>query len=191
MLQWLLLPWILTIPELNVYHAASAFVNPLLVSQLFDYFYEFFQSLPYVNSKGDQVKVKKMKYFDNISNFSNYIFEQHDEVQDLTEVEHANMQLRFKRKVEYLENFSKMYETYGFYNGRVSQWQHAKTNGRKMSEEERKNFDSDLSKINWRDYFLGIHIPGVRTCIEWKNSIFLRLYLFYFVRKNTIITYLV
>ncbi|KAF3641260.1 putative fatty acyl-CoA reductase 2-like [Capsicum annuum] len=111
----------LKIPELNVYHVASASVNPLLVSQLFDYCYEFFQSVPYVNSKGDQVRVKKMKYFDNISNFSNYIFEellkQHDEVRDLTEVEHSKMQTRFKRKLEYLENFSKMYEPYGFYNG--------------------------------------------------------------------------
>ncbi|KAF3653738.1 putative fatty acyl-CoA reductase 2-like [Capsicum annuum] len=111
----------LKIPELNVYHVASASVNPLLVSQLFDYCYEFFQSVPYVNSKGDQVRVKKMKYFDNISNFSNYIFEQllkqHDEVRDLTEVEHSKMQTRFKRKLEHLENFSKMYEPYGFYNG--------------------------------------------------------------------------
>ncbi|PHT38386.1 hypothetical protein CQW23_21959 [Capsicum baccatum] len=102
----------LKIPELNVYHVASASVNPLLVSQFFDYCYEFFQSVPYVNSKGDQVMVKKMKYFDNISNFSNYIFEQllkqHDEVRDLTEVEHSKMQMRFKRKLEYLENFSKM-----------------------------------------------------------------------------------
>ncbi|PHT72011.1 hypothetical protein T459_22796 [Capsicum annuum] len=114
----------LKIPELNVYHVASASVNPLLVSQLFDYCYEFFQSVPYVNSKGDQVRVKNMKYFDNISNFSNYIFEQllkqHDEVRDLTEVEHSKMQTRFKRKLEYLENFSKMYEPYGFYNGRYS-----------------------------------------------------------------------
>lgn len=31
-----------------------------------------------------------------------------------------------------------------------------------MSKEERKNFDIDMSKINWRDYFLGIHISGVK-----------------------------
>ncbi|KAM3217399.1 hypothetical protein P3L10_026842 [Capsicum annuum] len=158
----------LKIPELNVYHVASASVNPLLVSQLFDYCYEFFQSVPYVNSKGDQVRVKKMKYFDNISNFSNYIFEellkQHDEVRDLTEVEHSKMQTRFKRKLEYLENFSKMYEPYGFYNGRFHNGNMQKLM-EEMSEEERKNFDINLSKINWRDYFLGIHIAGVKKYV--------------------------
>ncbi|KAM3325325.1 hypothetical protein P3S67_000450 [Capsicum chacoense] len=155
----------LKIPELNVYHVASASVNPLLVSQLFDYCYEFFQSVPYVNSKGDQVMVKKMKYFDNISNFSNCIFEQllkqHDEVRDLTEVEHSKMQMRFKRKLEYLENCSKMYEPYGFYNGRFHNGNMQKLM-EEMSEEEKKNFDINLSKINWRDYFLGIHITKVK-----------------------------
>ncbi|MCE3215167.1 hypothetical protein HAX54_001075, partial [Datura stramonium] len=111
-------------PDLNVYHvASSSSMNPLLVSQLFDYCNEFFHSFPFVNSKGDQVNLKKMKYFDDISDFSNYIseqlIEQHDEVQELNEVENSSkMQMRFKRKVEYLENFSKMYEPYGFYNGR-------------------------------------------------------------------------
>ncbi|MCD7453421.1 hypothetical protein HAX54_020839 [Datura stramonium] len=103
-------------PELNVYHvASSSSINPLLVSQLFDYCNEFFHSFPFVNSKGDQVKLKKMRYFDNISDFSNYIseqlIEQHDEVQELIEVEQSSkMQMRFKRKVEYQENFM-LYET--------------------------------------------------------------------------------
>jgi len=37
-----------------------------------------------------------------------------------------------------------------------------------MSEEERKSFDIDLSKINWRDYFIGIHIPGVKEHVLKK-----------------------
>ncbi|PHT72012.1 hypothetical protein T459_22797 [Capsicum annuum] len=155
----------LQIPELNVYHVASSSVNPLSSSQLMNYCYEFFHSFPFVNSKGDQVKVKNMKYFDNMSDFSNYIskklLKQPDDVQELNEVEHSKMQIRFKRKVEYLKNFSKVYEPYAFYKG----WFH-NGNMRKlmedMSEEERKNFDIDLSKINWRNYFLGIHILGVK-----------------------------
>ncbi|XP_070008607.1 fatty acyl-CoA reductase 2, chloroplastic-like [Nicotiana sylvestris] len=79
-------------PQLNVYHVASASVNPVSVSQLFDYCYEYFDSFPFVNSKGDRVKVRKMRYFDKISQFSNYILEKllrQLEVQDLTEVEHS------------------------------------------------------------------------------------------------------
>ncbi|XP_015087361.1 fatty acyl-CoA reductase 2-like [Solanum pennellii] len=146
-------------PELNVYHVASSYVNPLLSSQLLNYSYEFFSSFPFVNSKGEQVKVQKMKYFDNMLDYSNYIskelFNQHHEVED------SKMQKLFKRKVEFLKNFSKVYEPYAFYKG----WFH---NGNMqklmedMSEEERKSFDIDLSKINWRDYIIGIHIPGVK-----------------------------
>nr|XP_009775387.1 PREDICTED: fatty acyl-CoA reductase 2-like [Nicotiana sylvestris] len=44
-------------PQLNVYHVASASVNPVSVSQLFDYCYEYFDSFPFVNSKGDRVKL--------------------------------------------------------------------------------------------------------------------------------------
>ncbi|KAK6779940.1 hypothetical protein RDI58_022124 [Solanum bulbocastanum] len=105
-------------PKINVYHVASSYVNPILVSQLFNYCYEIFSSSPFVNSKEDEVKVKKMKYFDNMLDFSNYIlkkfFNQHDEVQDLIEVEHSKMQMSFKWKVKYFENFSKLYEPYVF-----------------------------------------------------------------------------
>jgi len=110
-------------PELNVYHVASSYVNPLSSSQLLNYSYEFFSSFPFVNSKGDQVKVNKMKYFDNMLDYSNYIskelLKQHDEVGELShEVENSKMQMLFKRKVEYLKNFSKVYEPYAFYKGR-------------------------------------------------------------------------
>ncbi|XP_016540974.2 fatty acyl-CoA reductase 2, chloroplastic-like [Capsicum annuum] len=158
----------LQIPELNVYHATSSYMNPFLELQLFNYCYEYFNSSPFVNSKGDQMKIKKMIYFDNMSDFSNYISKKllkEEEVQDL------KAQMRIKRKVKYLENFSKLYEPYTFYKG----WFH-NGNMRKlmenMSEEERENFDIDVSKINWRDYFVGVHILGVKeNALNGKSTI--------------------
>ncbi|PHU06735.1 hypothetical protein BC332_23224 [Capsicum chinense] len=158
----------LQIPELNVYHATSSYMNPFLELQLFNYCYEYFNSSPFVNSKGDQMKIKKMIYFDNMSDFSNYISKKllkEEEVQDL------KAQMRIKRKVKYLENFSKLYEPYTFYKG----WFH-NGNMRKlmenMSEEERENFDIDVSKINWRDYFVGVHILGVKeNALNGKSTV--------------------
>nr|XP_016440026.1 PREDICTED: fatty acyl-CoA reductase 2-like [Nicotiana tabacum] len=151
-------------PEVNVYHVASTFVNPFSLYQLFNYCYEYFTSFPLVNSKGDKVEVKEMKYFDKISDFSNYIWEelsrQHN-VQDLTEKELLKTQMRFKRKVEYLKHFCKLYEPYAFYKG----WFHVgnmRNLMEEMSEEERISFEIDASKINWRDYLTEIHIPGVK-----------------------------
>lgn len=31
-----------------------------------------------------------------------------------------------------------------------------------MSGEEKKNFEIDVTKINWRNYFVKTHIPGVQ-----------------------------
>ncbi|PHU06733.1 hypothetical protein BC332_23222 [Capsicum chinense] len=148
----------LQIPELNVYHATSSYMNPLSLSQLFNYCFEFFSSSPSVNSKGDQIKIKKMIFFDNMSDFTNYILEKllkEQEVHDL------KMQMRIKRKMEYFENFSKIYEPYTFYKGRFHNGNMRKLM-EDMSEEERKNFNIDESKINWRDYFAGVHILGVK-----------------------------
>ncbi|XP_070037221.1 fatty acyl-CoA reductase 2, chloroplastic-like [Nicotiana tomentosiformis] len=151
-------------PELNVYHLASMPMNPLSYSQLFDYSYEFFHSFPFINTKGNKVEVKRMKYFDKISAFSNFIceelFRQYG-LQDLTEEEIIKFKRIFKRKVESLKQFSKLYEPYLFYKG----WFH---NGNmqklmeEMSEEEKKSFEIDVGQINWGDYFLKIHIPGVQ-----------------------------
>ncbi|KAL3353744.1 hypothetical protein AABB24_018462 [Solanum stoloniferum] len=72
-------------PQLNVYHVASSSINPLSFSQIFYYCYDFFKLFPFVNSKGNKFEVKKMRFFDKISDFKNYIWEvlskQH-EVQD-------------------------------------------------------------------------------------------------------------
>ncbi|KAK4730749.1 hypothetical protein R3W88_023737 [Solanum pinnatisectum] len=151
-------------PQLNIYHLATTFVNPVAIHQIFDYCYEYFTLFPFVNSEGDKIEVKEMKYFDKISDFSNYIWEvlskQH-KVQDLSEKELLKIQMRFERKVEFLNNFSKHYEPYGFYRGRF----HTGNMGilmEEMSEEERKNFEIDASNINWKDYLTGIHISGVK-----------------------------
>ncbi|XP_060206142.1 fatty acyl-CoA reductase 2, chloroplastic-like [Lycium barbarum] len=159
-------------PELNVYHLASTFVNPFSLYQLFNSCYEYFNSFPFVNSKGDKIEVKEMKYFYNISDFSNYILEElskQHRIQDLTEKELLKIQMRLKRKVQYLKHFMKLYEPYAFYRG----WFHIgnmRNLMEEMSEEERRSFDTDASKINWRDYLTGIHIPGVRkNVLEGKR----------------------
>ncbi|XP_060206141.1 fatty acyl-CoA reductase 2, chloroplastic-like [Lycium barbarum] len=151
-------------PELNVYHLASTYLNPVSLSQIFDYSYDFFHLFPYVNSKGDKVEVKEMKYFDKIANFSNYIWEvlsKEHRVQDLTEKELSRIQLRFKRKVEYLKHFSKLYEPYTFYKGWFHNGNVRKLMG-EMSEQEKTSFEMDVTKINWRNYFLKTHIPGLQ-----------------------------
>ncbi|KAM3324966.1 fatty acyl-CoA reductase 2, chloroplastic [Capsicum chacoense] len=152
-------------PELNIYHLTSTFTNPVSFSQIFDYFYDFFKLFPFVNSKGDTIEVKKVRFFDKISDFENYIWEvlskQH-EVQDEKEV--AKIQMRFKRKVKYLKHISKLYEPYMFYKGWFHNGNMQKLMG-DMSEEEKISFEIDVTKINWRNYFVKTHIPGLQKYV--------------------------
>ncbi|PHT71588.1 hypothetical protein T459_22373 [Capsicum annuum] len=152
-------------PELNIYHLTSTFTNPVSFSQIFDYFYDFFKLFPFVNSKGDTIEVKKVRFFDKISDFENYIWEvlskQH-EVQDEKEV--AKIQMRFKRKVKYLKHITKLYEPYMFYKGWFHNGNMQKLMG-DMSEEEKISFEIDVTKINWRNYFVKTHIPGLQKYV--------------------------
>ncbi|KAK4730750.1 hypothetical protein R3W88_023738 [Solanum pinnatisectum] len=153
-------------PQLNVYHVASSSINPLSFSQIFDYSYDFFKLLPFVNSKGDKFEAKKMRFFDKISDFDNYIWEvlskQH-EVQDGKELTKIQIRL-IKKKVEYLKNFSKLYEPYLFYKGWFDNGNVRKLMG-DMSEEEKRNFEIDVTKINWKNYIENTHIPGVQKYV--------------------------
>ncbi|XP_006361195.1 fatty acyl-CoA reductase 2-like [Solanum tuberosum] len=103
-------------PELNVYHVTSTLLNPFTLSQFFDYCYEYFTSFPFINSKGDKVKIREMKYFNKMSNFENYIWEvlikQHEVQDDLAQDEIIKLQKRFKKKVKYLKQFSLTMATY-------------------------------------------------------------------------------
>ncbi|XP_015161534.1 fatty acyl-CoA reductase 2-like [Solanum tuberosum] len=153
-------------PQLNVYHVASSSINPVSFSQIFDYSYDFFQLFPFVNSKGDKYEVKKMRFFDKISDFENYIWEvlskQH-EVQDGKELTKIQIRL-IKKKVEYLKNFSKLYEPYLFYKGWFDNGNVRKLMG-DMSEEEKRSFEIDVTKINWKNYIENTHIPGVQKYV--------------------------
>ncbi|CAN4117272.1 unnamed protein product [Withania somnifera] len=158
-------------PELNVYHVASSSQNPISLSHMFNYSYDFFQLFPFVNSKGDKIETQKMRFFDKMSDFENYIWQvllkQH-QVQD--EKDLTKFQIRFiKKKVEYLKNFIKLYQPYLTYKGWFDNG-----NVRKlmedMSEEEKRNFEIDMTKINWRNYFENTHIPGVlKYVLEGKR----------------------
>ncbi|KAL0322792.1 UNVERIFIED_CONTAM: Fatty acyl-CoA reductase 2 [Sesamum angustifolium] len=108
-------------PDLNVYHAATNFVNPLQYSEFFDYIYEYFNAKPATPAAGS---IAKMKLFKEFSDFSKYI---RDELldrngvtnaPDLNKVTLQKLQKQYKAKVAYAEQLCKMYEFIGFFQAR-------------------------------------------------------------------------
>ncbi|XP_011074249.1 fatty acyl-CoA reductase 2-like [Sesamum indicum] len=145
-------------PDLNVYHAATNFVNPLQYSDFFDYIYEYFNAKPATLSGS----IAKMKLFKEFGDFSKYI---RDELLQPDGVTNAmtpqKLQKQYKAKVAYAEQLCKMYEFIGFFQARFHTGNTRKLL-EEMSEEEKLCFEVDARKIDWRKYFVQIHIPGFR-----------------------------
>ncbi|KAK4421923.1 Fatty acyl-CoA reductase 2 [Sesamum alatum] len=151
--------------ELNVYHVATDFVNPLQYSNFFEYIYEYFSA----NPVADLGSITRMKFFKEFSDFSKYI---RDELRErngllinappgLNGMTLQKLQKQYKAKVAYAEQLCKMYEFVGFWKARFHTGNTQKLL-EEMSEEEQACFEVDARKIDWRKYFFEIHIPGFR-----------------------------
>lgn len=115
--------------ELNVYQIASSVVNPLLLSDLFEYICEYFSSEPLIEYKNFAKisyydNVARIKFFDNIDDFSRYT---HQEISRrlwigngaaIDAKRNRKLQRQLKATVSYAEQICKLYEFSGFYKGR-------------------------------------------------------------------------
>ncbi|KAL8487223.1 hypothetical protein ACS0TY_023770 [Phlomoides rotata] len=144
-------------PELKVYHVATDFVNPLRFCDMFDYIYEHFSANPLTNSES----TKKMKLFSEYSDFSKYTRDEISERCRINGRSPQKVQTRYKARVAYAEQLCKMYEFIGFFKARFHTGNTRKLL-EEMSEEEKDLFEIDATKIDWRKYFVDIHIPGLR-----------------------------
>ncbi|KAK6116833.1 hypothetical protein DH2020_049463 [Rehmannia glutinosa] len=150
-------------PQLDVYHVATGLVNPLRFADFFEYIHEHFSANPLI----DMENFAKMKLFNEFSDFSKYT---RDEISERSGMKNAvgvngktlqKIQRQYKAKVAYAEQLCKMYEFIGFFKARFHTGNTRKLLA-EMSKEEQLNFEVDATKINWRKYFVDIHIPGVR-----------------------------
>ncbi|KAL0402769.1 UNVERIFIED_CONTAM: Fatty acyl-CoA reductase 2 [Sesamum radiatum] len=142
-------------PELNVYHVASGVVNPLRFCDFFDILHEYFNSTPLFNIKNN---ISKIKCFSNMNDLSKYtrdaILSNNEMGDAMDEKMVRKVQSKAKAKVAYAEQLCKMFDT-----------SNTQKLLKEMSKEERLNFEVDATKIDWRNYFLEIHIPGLRRYV--------------------------
>ncbi|XP_047983250.1 fatty acyl-CoA reductase 2, chloroplastic-like [Salvia hispanica] len=142
--------------EVNVYHVATDFVNPLRFNEMFEYIYEHFRAYPLVESEN----IVKMRMFDQFSDLSKYL---RDRVSERNAVlgEDAKVRKQNKARVAYAEQLCKMYEFIGFFKARFHTG-NTRALLEEMSEEEREVYEVDATKIDWNKYFVDIHIHGLR-----------------------------
>ncbi|KAL3623807.1 Fatty acyl-CoA reductase 2 [Castilleja foliolosa] len=146
-------------PEYSIYQVASSVVNPLVFGDLFNFFYEHFNSSPFIDPSGTPVRVPKMKLFSSMEDFSSHL--SRTGLANLDGKLSQKLEIMCRKSIEQATFLAKLYEPYAFYAGRFDNSNTKKLMGL-MSYEERQQFGFEIEKIDWKDYITNVHIPGLR-----------------------------
>ncbi|KAJ4832199.1 hypothetical protein Tsubulata_009025, partial [Turnera subulata] len=160
-----------TQPSLSIYHIGSSKRNPITYSEFRDYNFTYFKRRPWIGRNGEPVKVgRRMKMLGSTSIFHTYMFFRYSlKLKAIAFTNSAfgkNSHSKYgdlKRKVNFMMRLMKLYKPYLFFSGIFDDQNTGKLQmaARKNSEEEAHLFYFDPQAIDWEDYFLNAHFPGV------------------------------
>lgn len=152
-----------------IYHVSSSYRNPATFSDFQEYINRYFMKNPWTNRHGETVKVGKSTLLSTMHNFLIYITIWY--LLPLKALHLVNMILfqyfseeckRLDQKIKLLMHLVDLYRPYAFFKGIFDDTNSqtlrlaARERGINMNE-----FGFDPKCINWEDYFLNTHIPGL------------------------------
>lgn len=107
-----------------VYQISSSVTNPLVFGELSKLVFNHFTSSPYMDNRGRPIPVTKMKFFDNMNEFSSHVLD--DAISRFASISKLNGKLSERLKiigmkvVEQAKYLATIYQPYTFYNGRLA-----------------------------------------------------------------------
>ncbi|KAK6138311.1 hypothetical protein DH2020_027957 [Rehmannia glutinosa] len=156
-------------PQETIYHVGSSVSNPLEFASIQDYGQRYFSKHPWINKEGRPVIVGKVKVLNSMESFRRYL-EIHYllPLKGLQIVNTACCQyfqgfyLEQCRKIKFVLRLVELYGPYLFFKGYYDDMNTEKLRrAAKESGVETDLFYFDPKIINWEDYFMNTHIPGV------------------------------
>ncbi|KAH9659960.1 Fatty acyl-CoA reductase 3 [Citrus sinensis] len=153
----------------NIYQVGSSLRNPLIYTNLQDHAYRYFTKKPWINKDGKPVKVGKITVFHDMASFYRYMTVRY--ILPLKGLELANaafckyFQSKYNdlnRKINFVMRLVELYRPYLFFGGIFDD-----KNTEKLRLVARDNgvetdiFYFDPKCIDWEDYFINTHIPGI------------------------------
>ncbi|KAJ1440661.1 hypothetical protein SESBI_01727 [Sesbania bispinosa] len=152
-----------------IYHVGSSVSNPVRYHSLRDYGFKYFTAKPCVNKEGKPIKVGKVTVLDNMTSFHRYVSTRY--LLPLKGLELANavfcqyfqgMYLDINRKIHIVMRLVDLYKPYVFFSGVFDNMNTEKLLiATRQGGEEMNLFYFDPKMIDWEDYFLNIHFPGI------------------------------
>ncbi|KAG2674465.1 hypothetical protein I3843_13G121400 [Carya illinoinensis] len=153
-----------------IYQVGSSMSNPLRNEKLPDVGFRYFSKTPWINKDGKAVKVGKIMMLSDMDSFHRYLAIRY--LLPLKGLELVNtalcqyfriMYLDLKRKINFVMRLVELYKPYLFFNGVFDDMTTEKLRlmVRDQSGAEAEVFYFDPKCIDWDDYFLNVHLPGV------------------------------
>ncbi|KAJ8767861.1 hypothetical protein K2173_020801 [Erythroxylum novogranatense] len=156
-------------PSYEIYQVGSSVRNPLTYSSLQDFGFRYFSKKPWIGKDGKPVKVRKIRVLSSMDSFRRYMAVRY--LFFLKGLELANTAFchyfegvysDLNRKIKYVMRLVELYRPYLFFQGVFDDM-----NTEKLRIAARDNgvetdvFYFDPKCIDWEDYFVNVHIPGV------------------------------
>ncbi|KAJ1390237.1 hypothetical protein SESBI_37599 [Sesbania bispinosa] len=152
-----------------IYHVGSSVRNPVRYRNLYDYALRYFKEKPWINKEGNPIKTGKITILNNMASFHRYMFIRY--LLPLKGLELANemlcqyfqeIYLDLKRKIRTTMRLVDLYKPYLFFNGVFDNMSTEKLLSAVREEGvEMDLFYLDPKMIDWEDYFMNIHFPGI------------------------------
>ncbi|XWS28591.1 hypothetical protein CRYUN_Cryun25bG0083500 [Craigia yunnanensis] len=156
-------------PSEAIYQVGSSMRNPVKYCNLQDYGFRYFSKKPWVNKDGKPVIVGKVRVMDSMASFHRYMALRYLIL--LKGLELANTAFcqffqgvysDLNRKISFVMRLADIYRPYLFFDAIFDDINTEKLRmAARSSLVENDMFYFDPKCIDWDDYFMNIHIPGI------------------------------
>ncbi|XVF46889.1 hypothetical protein PTKIN_Ptkin03bG0064400 [Pterospermum kingtungense] len=156
-------------PSESIYHVGSSVRSPIRYSNLQEYGFRYFTKKPWINKDGKPVIVGKITIMDSMDSFHRYMAVRYKLL--LKGLELANtafcqffqgVYTDLNRKINFVMRLVDIYRPYLFFDAIFDDINTEKLRmAARSSLVEKDMFYFDPKSIDWDDYFMTIHIPGI------------------------------
>ncbi len=163
----------------TVYHCASSYRHPATVARICRAVKRAFQKRPMISDDGKPIPVRPLKLMDS-DTFVRRWRQRHRRVRSLrrfferfhTARRRARKLAGAARQIEQLIYFAEIYSPYTHLQCRFAD-DHLIAIAERLHPDDRKEFPFDVSVVDWDDYIVNRHVPGVRSFVlgtGWEPS---------------------
>ncbi|KAK9153718.1 hypothetical protein Sjap_001198 [Stephania japonica] len=169
-------------PSLLIYQVGSSMRNPLNPFVLREYGYSYFSKHPWIQKNGNPVRVSEPIVLTSMDSFRRYMNIRY--VLPLKVFELLNIICcryfericaKINRNIKFAFDFVDIYKSYIFFKGRFDDLNTERLRvavreaGSVLEADAFNNFDPEC--IDWDDYFMNAHIPGVvKFCFQMADT---------------------